>query len=154
MTKTYLHAGVAHTDTSTEYMAALGMDEQTQAAVLAQLEFEESMSAAAAKEARDAAVAKIKVTVNGKTFDGDETSQSRLARAIAAAETQGIDLQPWKLADNAWAEVTTAELRQALAMAFQAQSELWAYMTSTEVTVYEEGDELPTFDTWEPGVSV
>ena len=25
MTKTYLHAGVAHTDTSTEYMAALGM---------------------------------------------------------------------------------------------------------------------------------
>lgn len=27
-------------------------------------------------------------------------------------------------------------------------------MTSTEVTVYEEGDELPTFDTWEPGVSV
>ena len=48
------------------------------------------------------------------------------ARAIAAAETQSIDLQQWKLADNAWAEVTTAELRQALAMAFQAQSELWA----------------------------
>ncbi len=71
MTKTYLHAGVAHTDTSTEYMAALGMDEQTQAAVLAQLEFEELMDTAAAKKARDAAVAKIKVTVNGKTFDGD-----------------------------------------------------------------------------------
>ena len=59
MTKTYLHAGVAHTDTSTEYMAALGMDEQTQAAVLAQLEFEESMDVAAAKKARDAAVAKV-----------------------------------------------------------------------------------------------
>ena len=126
MTKTYLHAGVAHTDASTEYMAALGMDEQTQAAVLAQLEFEESMDAAAEKKTRDAAVAKIKVTVNGKAFDGDETSQSRMARAIAAAETQGIDLQQWKLADNAWAEVTTAELRQALAMAFRAQSELWA----------------------------
>ncbi len=126
MTKTYLHAGVTHTDTSTEYMAALGMDEQTQAAVLDQLEFEESMSAAAAKEARDAAVAKIKVMVSGKAFDGDETSQSRMARAIAAAEARGIDLQQWKLADNTWAEVTTAELRQALAMAFQAQSELWA----------------------------
>lgn len=126
MTKTYLHAGVAHTDTSTEYMAALGMDEQAQAAVLAQLEFEESMDAAAAKKTRDAAVAKIKVTVNGKTFDGDETSQGRMARAIAAAETQSIDLQQWKLADNAWAEVTTAELRQAMAMAFRVQSELWA----------------------------
>ena len=126
MTKTYLHAGVTHTDTSTEYMASLGMDEQAQASVLAQLEFEESMDAAAAKKTRDAAVAKIKVTVNGKTFDGDETSQGRMARAIAAAETQSIDLQQWKLADNAWAEVTTAELRQALAMAFQAQSELWA----------------------------
>lgn len=126
MTKTYLHAGVTHTDTSTEYMASLGMDERTQASVLAQLEFEESMDAAAAKKARDAAVAKIKVTVNGKTFDGDETSQSRLARAIAAAETQGIDLQQWKLADNTWAEVTTVELRQALAMASQTQGELWA----------------------------
>ena len=126
MTKTYLHGGVTHTDVSAEYMTALGMDEQTQAAVLAQLEFEESMDAAAAKKIRDAAVAKIKVTVNGKTFDGDETSQGRLARAIAAAETKGVDLQQWKLADNAWAEVTTAELRQALAMAFQAQSELWA----------------------------
>ena len=126
MTKTYLHAGVAHADTSAEYMTALGMDEQTQAAVLAQLEFEELMDTAAAKKARDAAVAKIKVTVNGKTFDGDETSQGRLARAITAAETQGVDLLPWKLADNTWADVTAAELKQALAMAFQAQSELWA----------------------------
>ena len=125
MTKTYLHAGVTHTDTSTEYMAALGMDEQTQAAVLAQLEFEESMAAAAAKKTRDVAVAKIKVTVNGKVFDGGETSQGRMARAITAAEARGIDLQQWKLADNTWAEVTTAELRQALAMAFQAQGELW-----------------------------
>ena len=126
MTKTYLHAGVTHTDTSTEYMAALGMDEQTQAAVLAQLEFEESMTVAAAKKIRDAAVAKIKVTVNGKVFDGDEVSQSRLTRAITAAEAQGIAAQSWKLADNTWVEVTVAELKQALAAAFQAQSELWA----------------------------
>ena len=125
MTKTYLHAGVTHTDTSTEYMAALGMDEQTQAVVLAQLEFEESMGVAAAKKARDAAVAKIKVTVNGKVFDGDEVAQARMSRAVVVADILGIDLQQWKLADNTWAEVTTAELRQALAMAFQAQGELW-----------------------------
>ena len=125
MTKTYLHAGVTHTDTSTEYMTALGMDEQTQAAVLAQLEFEELMDTADAKKARDAAVAKIKVTVNGKTFDGDEVSQSRLARAITAAEAQGIAAQSWKLADNTWVDVTVVELKQALAAAFQAQSVLW-----------------------------
>ena len=125
MTKTYLHAGVAHTDTSTEYMTALGMDEQTQAAVLAQLEFEELMDTAAAKIARDAAVAKIKVTVNGKVFDGDEVSQSRLTRAITAAEAQGIATQSWKLADNTWVDVTVVELKQALAAAFQAQSALW-----------------------------
>lgn len=125
MTKTYLHGGVTHTDTSTEYMTALGMDEQTQAAVLAQLEFEESMTVAAAKKTRDAAVAKIKVTVNGKVFDGDEVSQSRLARAITAAEAQGIAAQSWKLADNTWVDVTVVELKQALAAAFQAQSVLW-----------------------------
>ena len=125
MTKTYLHGGATHTDVSAEYMTALGMDEQTQAAVLAQLEFEESMTVAAAKKIRDAAVAKIKVTVNGKVFDGDEVSQSRLTRAITAAEAQGIATQSWKLADNTWVDVTVVELKQALAAAFQAQSALW-----------------------------
>lgn len=125
MTKTYLHAGVAHTDTSTEYMAALGMDEQTQAAVLAQLEFEELMDTAAAKKARDAAVAKIKVTVNGKVFDGDEVAQGRMARAVAAAESAAISTYQWKLADNSVAAVSLDELKQVLALAFQAQSELW-----------------------------
>lgn len=125
MTKTYLHAGVTHTDTSTEYMAALGMDEQTQAAVLAQLEFEESMSAAAAKKTRDAAVAKIKVTVNGKTFDGDEVAQARMTRAVVVAGIDGIAECQWKLADNTTTTVTADELKQAVALAMQAQGELW-----------------------------
>ncbi len=125
MTKTYLHAGVTHTDTSTEYMAALGMDEQTQAAVLAQLEFEESMSAAAAKKARDAAVAKIKVTVNGKVFDGDEEAQARMSRAVVVADITGIAECQWKLTDNTTATITADELKQAVALAFQAQGELW-----------------------------
>lgn len=125
MTKTYLHAGVTHTDTSTEYMAALGMDEQAQAAVLAQLEFEESMDAAAAKKTRDAAVAKIKVTVNGKTFDGDEVAQARMARAVVVAGITGIAEYQWKLADNTTTTVTADELKQAVALALQAQGELW-----------------------------
>lgn len=125
MTKTYLHAGVTHTDTSTEYMAALGMDEQTQAAVLAQLEFEESMGVAAAKKARDAAVTKIKVIVNGKVFDGDEVAQARMSRAVVVADITGIAECQWKLADNTTATITADELKQAVALAFQAQGELW-----------------------------
>ncbi len=101
------------------------MDEQTQADVLAQLEFEESMGVAAAKKARDAAVAKIKVTVNGKVFDGDEVAQARMARAVVVADNTGIAECQWKLADNTTATITADELKQAVALAFQAQGELW-----------------------------
>lgn len=126
MTKTYLHAGIAHTDTSVEYMVALGIDADTRTAILSQIEFETAQDAVAAKKLRDTAVAAIKVTVSGKVFDGDEVSQGRIARAVAAAESAGITTYQWKLADNSVAEVSLSELKQALALAFQAQSELWA----------------------------
>ena len=125
MTKTYLHAGIAHADTSEEYMAALGIDADTRAAILSQIDFEIAQDAVAAKKLRDTAVAAIKVTVNGKVFDGDEVAQGRIARAVAAAESAGITTYQWKLADNSVAEVSLSELKQALALAFQAQSELW-----------------------------
>ena len=125
MTKTYLHAGIAHADTSEEYMAALGIDADTRAAILSQIDFEIAQDAVAAKKLRDTAVAAIKVTVNGKVFDGDEVAQGRIARAVAAAESAGITTYQWKLADNSVADVSLSELKQALALAFQAQSELW-----------------------------
>ena len=125
MTKTYLHAGIAHADTSEEYMAALGIDADTRAAILSQIDFEIAQDAVAAKKLRDTAVAAIKVTVNWKVFDGDEVAQGRIARAVAAAESAGITTYQWKLADNSVAEVSLSELKQALALAFQAQSELW-----------------------------
>lgn len=125
MTKTYLHAGIAHADTSEEYMASLGIDADTRAAILSQIDFEIAQDAVAAKKLRDTAVAAIKVTVNGKVFDGDEVAQGRIARALAAAESAGITTYQWKLADNSVAEVSLDELKQALALAFQAQSELW-----------------------------
>src|SRR5450830_1468620 len=56
---------------------------------------------AAAKSARQAAVAAIKVTTSsGKTFDGDETSQERMARAIQMADATGQSSTTWVLADN------------------------------------------------------
>lgn len=125
MTKTYLHAGIAHTDTSEAYMTALGIDADTRAAILSQIDFETAQDAVAAKKLRDTAVAAIKVTVNGKTFDGDEVAQGRMARAVAAAESAAISTYQWKLADNSVAAVSLDELKQALALAFQAQSELW-----------------------------
>ena len=125
MTKTYLHAGTAHADTSEEYMAALGIDTDTRAAILSQIDFETAQDAVAAKKLRDAAVAAIKVTVSGKVFDGDEVAQGRMARAVAAAESAAISTYQWKLADNSVAAVSLDELKQALALAFQAQSELW-----------------------------
>ena len=125
MTKTYLHAGIAHTDTSEEYMTALGIEADTRAAILSQIEFETAQDAVAAKKLRDTAVAAIKVTVNGKVFDGDEVAQGRMARAVAAAESEAISTYQWKLADNSVAAVSLDELKQALALAFQAQSELW-----------------------------
>lgn len=125
MTKHYLHAGIAHTDTSAEYMAELGIDADTRAAILSQIDFETAQDTVAAKKLRDAAVAAIKVTVNGKLFDGDEVAQGRMARAVAAAESAAISTYQWKLADNSVAAVSLDELKQALALAFQAQSELW-----------------------------
>lgn len=125
MTKNYLHAGIAHTDTSEEYMTALGIDADTRAAILSQIEFETAQDAVAAKKLRDTAVAAIKVTVSGNVFDGDEVAQGRMARAVAAAESAAISTYQWKLADNSVAAVSLDELKQALALAFQAQSELW-----------------------------
>ena len=125
MTKTYLHAGIAHTDTSEAYMTALGIDADTRAAILSQIDFETAQDAVAAKKLRDTTVAAIKVTVNGKVFDGDEVAQGRIARAVAAAESAAISTYQWKLADNSVAAVSLDELKQALALAFQAQSALW-----------------------------
>lgn len=125
MTKTYLHAGIVHTDTSAEYMTALGIDADTRTAILSQIDFEIAQDAVSAKKLRDAAVAAIKVTVSGKVFDGDEVAQGRMARAVAAAESSAISTYQWKLADNSVAAVSLDELKQALELAFQAQSELW-----------------------------
>lgn len=83
----------------------------------------------AAKKAREATVAAIKVTTQaGNTFDGDETSQNRMARAIIALNAQPQDPAPtvtWVLADNTPIQVTAAELTEALALAGAAQAAIW-----------------------------
>lgn len=79
-----------------------------------------------AKAAREQAVARIKVTTsNGKTFDGDEVSQTRMARAVVALQAAGQSETVWVLADNTPATVTLAELAEALALAGAEQTQLW-----------------------------
>lgn len=76
---------------------------------------------------RAEAVGRVKVTTTaGNTFDGDEVSQGRMARAILALEAAGDgSTVRWVLADNSVLEATAAELREALALAGAEQARLW-----------------------------
>lgn len=78
-----------------------------------------------AKHERAKKVAAIKVEVDGMTFDGDETSQSRMARALEVASITGMQSTVWVLADNTVAEVTVAQMKQALSKAMLEMGELW-----------------------------
>lgn len=78
------------------------------------------------KADRDAAVSAITVTTTaGHTFDGDETSQTRMARAILALQATGTPSVTWVLADNSVIQASAAELSEALALAGAAQAALW-----------------------------
>ena len=79
------------------------------------------------KPSRAAAVEAIDVTTTaGNTFDGDETSQGRMVRAILAlnAAAPGTTVN-WVLADNSVIDATAAELTEALALAGAAQAAMW-----------------------------
>jgi len=77
-------------------------------------------------KARAEDVAAIKVTTSaGHTFDGDEISQTRMARAIVGLRESGRVSIPWVLADNTVIEATVEELAEALELAGDAQSALW-----------------------------
>lgn len=79
-----------------------------------------------AKSQRQAAVEKIIVTTAaGHRFDGDETSQNRMARAIVALQATGTTSVMWVLADNTAIDASAAELSEALALAGAAQAAIW-----------------------------
>ena len=92
---------------------------------------------AKAKAERAEYVAKLVVTVDDLQFDGDETSQDRMARSIVALN-DGETVQ-WVLADNSIAQVTKEQLRQALRLAGEAQTAIWAnpYLNTEEKTIEE-----------------
>jgi hypothetical protein len=79
-----------------------------------------------AKQERAAAVSEIKVTTAaGNTFDGDETSQDRMTRAIVALQATGALTVTWVLADNTVIQASVDELVEALALSGAAQAAVW-----------------------------
>ena len=78
-----------------------------------------------AKSERADYVSKIVVEVDGMKFDGDETSQDRMARSVVALNDDSETVQ-WVLADNTIAQVTRVQLKQALRLAGEAQTAIWA----------------------------
>lgn len=78
------------------------------------------------KARRAIAVESITVTTqSGKVFDGDETSQTRMARAIIALQAMNVPSIQWVLHNNTAVDVTVAELVEALALSGAAQAALW-----------------------------
>ncbi len=80
-----------------------------------------------AKEERARRVAAIVViTESGRAFDGDEISQSRMARAILGLQSQaeGATVR-WVLHDNTVVDVGIVEMVEALTMSGLRQTELW-----------------------------
>jgi len=77
------------------------------------------------KESRATAVKEIKVTVDNMVFDGDETSQTRMSRAITSLNDG--EITTWTLANNDNVSVTKEQLKEALRLAGAAQTKLWVY---------------------------
>ena len=79
-----------------------------------------------AKDERAEAVSQITVEVDGMVFDGDETAQDRMSRVASIADANELDtILPWVLADNTVANVTVAQIKEALRKALYAQAALW-----------------------------
>ena len=76
------------------------------------------------KADRQAKVDAIVVEIDGMKFDGDETSQARMARAGALAESPGETIR-WILADNTVVMVTAEQLKRAARAAGLEQEKLW-----------------------------
>ena len=87
-------------------------------------EVEATAQAQEAKQAKLEALATLTVTTTaGNEFDGDETSQTRMTRAISVmGDTDSIT---WVLANNISTMVSKAELMEALKLSGEAQTALW-----------------------------
>ena len=84
-----------------------------------------AMQRSESKRARMLTVNKLMIiTSSGNNYNADETSQQRIARAILVMDDS--ETITWTLADNTHANITRAELREALKLAVQQQTAVLA----------------------------
>lgn len=76
------------------------------------------------KQERGVLVSELTVEVDGMVFDGDETSQDRMNRAITSLSGT-TETVVWVLANNTAVEVNKTVLKKALRLAGQAQTDIW-----------------------------
>ncbi|MGS3142211.1 DUF4376 domain-containing protein [Aeromonas sanarellii] len=76
------------------------------------------------KAEREERVRAIVVEVDGLRFDGDEDSQNRMTRAVAAADLM-TETTEWTLADNTIAMVSVQALKTACRLAGEEQTRIW-----------------------------
>lgn len=88
------------------------------------------------RERQEATNAILVTTVTGLVFQGNEISQSRMTHVLAAyAEELPDATVDWILADNSVANVTLAELDEALRLSVDAQNAIWQdYVARTSIT--------------------
>ncbi|MFW5606127.1 MAG: hypothetical protein ACOCMY_01495 [Campylobacter hyointestinalis] len=100
------------------------------AGVVAAIKYEEW------KKDREAKVANIEVSLDnckgldgsmesGVIFQGDETSQNRLGRAISASSIAGVNSTLWTAKNNKVYELSVAQLGEILLKAGRAQTAIW-----------------------------
>ena len=68
-------------------------------------------------------LADIEVTYDGVIYQGDETSQSRLSRAISSM-ADDVMIIKWKAKDNSISELNRVDLKQILFLAIQEQTRI------------------------------
>lgn len=76
------------------------------------------------KELRTLLVENIEVEYNGIVYQGDETSQDRISRAINGLPDDTTTMS-WKAKDNSSKELTRLDLKEILFLAVQEQTRIW-----------------------------
>jgi hypothetical protein len=95
-----------------------------------QIEAKRSEIVAAIKAERTARLESLSVEYGGVIYDADETSQTRMARAIAALP-EGETIS-WRARDNLFYSLGSNDLRSILALAGVKQTELWVEYAEKE----------------------
>ena len=79
---------------------------------------------AESKKTRAVLVENIEVEYNGVVYQGDETSQDRMSRAINGLPDDVTTIS-WKAKDNSSQELTRLDLKEILFLAGQEQTRIW-----------------------------